>query len=109
MIGRAAMSNPWIFTEIKCALSGKTYSPPALSDRWALVLRHAREEAARRGELHGMKGMRGRLMAYSRGMPGGRNLRMRLSAVASLPELEGIAAGHLAENEAREPRGGVSG
>jgi tRNA-dihydrouridine synthase B len=102
MIGRAAMSNPWIFTEIKCALAGKPYSPPDLADRWALVLRHAREEAARRGELHGMRGMRGRLMAYSRGMPGGRQLRSLLSSVASLAELEDIAAGHLGDVAARE-------
>lgn len=95
MIGRAAMSNPWIFTEIKHALAGLPYTPPTLADRWDLVLRHAREEVARRGELHGMRGMRGRLMAYTRGLPGGRHLRGELSEVSTLTELEALGRRHL--------------
>ena len=94
MIGRAAMSNPWIFTEIKCAMAGTPHTPPTLVERWALVLRHAREEVARRGETHGMRGMRGRLMAYTRGMPGGRLLRGELSSVETLTGLEDLIAGH---------------
>jgi tRNA-dihydrouridine synthase len=99
MIGRAAMSNPWIFTEIKHALAGLTYTHPTLADRWDLVLRHAREEVARRGELHGMRGMRGRLMAYTRGLPGGRHLRGELSSVSTLAELEELGCRHLESAE----------
>ena len=96
MIGRAAMANPWIFTEVKHAFEGTPYTPPTLENRWELVLRHSREEVASRGELHGMRGMRGRLMAYTRGMPGARPLRSKLSGVATVAELEGIAEEHLA-------------
>jgi len=95
MIGRAAMSNPWIFTEIKCAFTGEPYSPPTLADRWEFILRHAREETARRGELHGMRGMRGRLMAYTRGLPGGRHLRGELAGVSTLAALEELGRSHL--------------
>jgi nifR3 family TIM-barrel protein len=95
MIGRAAMANPWIFTEARRALSGLAYSPPTLEERWELVIRHCREEIAVRGETHGVHGMRGRLMAYTRGMPGARPLRGELSSVSSLLELEGIAGRHL--------------
>jgi nifR3 family TIM-barrel protein len=95
MIGRAAMSNPWIFSEIKHALAGLPYTSPTLADRWDLVFRHAREEVARRGELHGMRGMRGRLMAYTRGLPGGRHLRGELSSVSTLAELEELGRRHL--------------
>jgi len=103
MIGRASMSNPWIFTEIKYALAGKAYTPPVLSERWALIFRHAREECARRGELHGMRGMRGRLMAYTRGLPGGRHLRGELSAVATLRDLEELGLRHLESVESGIP------
>jgi tRNA-dihydrouridine synthase B len=99
MIGRAAMSNPWIFTEIKSALAGLPYSQPSLADRWNLVFRHAREECSRRGELHGMRGMRGRLMAYTRGLPGGRHLRGELSTVYTLSGLEDLGRRHLASAE----------
>lgn len=95
MIGRAAMANPWIFTEVKHAFTNTPYTPPTLQNRWELLLRHCREEVASRGELHGMRGMRGRLMAYTRGMPGARPLRSQLSKVTTLTELEGIAGEHL--------------
>ena len=47
-----------------------------------------------------MASMRARLMAYTRGMEGGRQLRGQLSHVASVAELEGIAARHLEEHAA---------
>ena len=95
MIGRAAMSNPWIFSEIKDAFAGLPFTPPSLRERWDLVLRHCREEVAQRGETHGMHGMRGRLMAYTRGMQGARPLRGELSSVSTLMQLEEIIARHL--------------
>jgi len=42
-----------------------------------------------------MHGMRGRLMAYTRGMPGARPLRASLSKVATLTQLEEIIGDHL--------------
>jgi nifR3 family TIM-barrel protein len=97
MIGRAAMTNPWIFSEITAVLSGVPYEPPTLIERWNLVRRHCSEEIAARGnERVAMQGMRARLMAYTRGMKAARPLRSRLSAVSSLTELEVVIADHLA-------------
>jgi len=98
MIGRAAMANPWIFSEVKAALSGTPFTPPTLEDRWQLVRRHCVEEINSRGdERIAMQGMRARLMAYTRGMPGARPLRGHISTVASLAELEDLMAAHLME------------
>jgi len=97
MIGRAAMNNPWIFTEIRAARAGLPFTPPSLEERWDLVLRHCRGEIVRRGaERPAMHGMRGRLMAYTRGMPAAKPLRSSLSSVESLAGLEEIIASHLA-------------
>lgn len=97
MIGRAAMANPWIFTEIKAAFAGESYAPPTLEDRWNLVRRHCAEEIMARGdEKFAMQTMRSRLMAYTRGMPGARPLRGQLSRVASLLELDDLIEGGLA-------------
>lgn len=97
MIGRAAMANPWIFTEVAAALAGEEYIPPDLGDRWRLVRRHCSEEVVSRGdERIAMQGMRSRLMAYTRGMPGARPLRGHLAAVASLAELDDLVASYLA-------------
>lgn len=98
MIGRAAMANPWIFTEVHAALTGTPHTPPSLEERWGLVRRHCTEEVAERNdERNAIQGMRARLMAYTRGLPGGRALRGRLSTVSSLMELDGLIDEHLAE------------
>lgn len=98
MIGRAAMTNPWVFSEIRAAIEGKTYSPPNLEERWELVRRHCRQEVTLKGnERFAMQGMRSRLMAYTRGMHSARPLRGKLSSVTSLMELDGIIESHLRE------------
>ena len=96
MVGRAAMSSPWIFQEIKAAFRGENAPPvPTLNDRWDLIEDHCRQELIRwRKAEKGMHAMRSRLMAYSRGMPASRELRRRFGAVESLGELADIRAWH---------------
>lgn len=100
MIGRAAMQNPWVFREAKHFLETGTVMPPVpIEDRWALVLRHCRlaMESGRYGdERHTMMSMRSRLMAYCKGFPGAKELRQRLARVASVAEVEDVAAYSLA-------------
>lgn len=97
MIGRHAMSHPWIFREIRAALLGGVAAEVSLRDRWEFICRHARLETEWWGgrEELAMRSMRARFMAYTRGLPGGARLRVQLQAVASLAELEGIAGGHI--------------
>lgn len=100
MIGRAAMTSPWIFSEIKAAMAGSpdTFRAPTVAERWSFVVRHCRLEVLRRGdERRAIHGMRARLMAYSRGMPHGRHLRERFARVESVAGVEDLAAAHLAE------------
>jgi len=102
MIGRAAMSNPWIFQEIRTLMeTGAEAIPATIEQRWALILGHCRQEIIwRKDENFAMRAMRARLMAYTRGMPGGRHLRGALAQVASLGQLEGLVSNHLAELKA---------
>jgi tRNA-dihydrouridine synthase B len=96
MIGRAAMSRPWIFREIKAALATGTTPPPLpLEARWQFILRHCRlaVDSGRHGdERHTMVAMRARLVAYCKGFPGARELRQHLTRVSSLADLEQLAA-----------------
>jgi nifR3 family TIM-barrel protein len=98
MIGRAAMSAPWIFREIKQYLAtGELPPAPPLETQWEFIVRHCRWKVQVEGsELHAMQSMRTRLMAYSRGMPEAKYLRSRFSHVASLAEMDDIAAESLA-------------
>jgi tRNA-dihydrouridine synthase B len=106
MIGRAAMAYPWVFREAKHFLATGSEAPPVpLAERWRFILRHARLAVAadpRGSERHVITGLRSRFMAYSKGLPGGRHLRTRFAAVASLMELDDLAAGHLAAAD-RDP------
>ena len=100
MLGRAAMSAPWIFAEIKHFLAtGEILPPPPLDAQWAHIARHCALHVARRGdEVAAMHSMRSRLMAYSRGMPDAKALRAKFSHVGSLAELDDIAAENLAHH-----------
>lgn len=98
MIGRAAMSSPWIFQQIKHELAtGELLPPPELTERWALIQRHCQLAVDEwRNEDQAMRSMRARLMAYSRGFPGSKALREQFQHVSSLGNIARIAAEHLA-------------
>src|SRR3954470_1994702 len=77
MIGRAAMSSPWIFQQTREYLrSGVMLPPPAPAQKWELIVRHCSLTAETWGdEEAAIRSMRARLMAYSKGFPGGKMLR----------------------------------
>ncbi len=98
MLGRTAMSHPWIFREIKHFLAtGEHLVPPSLEEQWRHICTHCAREIAKQGnELYAMQSMRTQLMAYSRKMPDAKRLRERFAHVASLMEMEEIAAANIA-------------
>ncbi|MBA2742852.1 MAG: tRNA dihydrouridine synthase DusB [Chthoniobacterales bacterium] len=100
MIGRAAMSAPWIFQQIKHELAtAELLPPPDLAERWALIRRHCELAVEEwQNEEQAMRSMRSRLMAYSKGFPGSKALREKFQQVASLAQLDRIAAEDLEFN-----------
>jgi len=97
MIGRAAMSAPWIFRQIKHYLAtGGLLPPPELSERWNVIIEHCRAHAGNWGdEEQAIRSMRARLMAYSKNFPEAKALREKFQHVASLADVERIAEQHL--------------
>jgi tRNA-dihydrouridine synthase B len=97
MIGRAAMSSPWIFGQTKHYLAtGEFLPPPTPGEKWELILRHCRLTAESWGdEEQAIRAMRARLMAYSKGFPGGKLLREQFQHVSFVHEIETIAHEHL--------------
>lgn len=104
MVGRAAMNNPWFFREAREYLkTGIMPAPVPVEERWQLIRRHCKMalESGRYGEeKYTMQTMRTRLMAYTRGLVGGKHLRNKFCHISSLMELEDIAAEHLRSLEA---------
>jgi nifR3 family TIM-barrel protein len=98
MIGRAAMSSPWIFSQVKHYFTtGEVLVSPRLAEKWELIQRHCQLAVEEWGnEDQAMRSMRARLMAYSKGFPNSKALREKFQHVSSLAEIEEIAAGHMA-------------
>ena len=98
MIGRAAMSAPWIFRQIKHYLAtGELLPPPELLERWDVIIEHCRAHAENWGnEEQAIRSMRARLMAYSKNLPAAKVLREKFQHVATLADVERIADQHLA-------------
>jgi nifR3 family TIM-barrel protein len=103
MIGRAAMSTPWIFAETKAYLAnGSIIRPPALEERWKLILRHCELLVRDWGvEEPAIRSMRARLMAYSKSMPEAKRLREKFSQVSTLTDIAAIADENLLNQESR--------
>jgi len=101
MIGRAAMSAPWIFNETKEYLaSGQIMDAPSLSEKWNLILRHCQLAVREWGaEEPAIRSMRSRLMAYSRTMSNAKRLRENFAHVSTLAEVEVIAEENILNQE----------
>jgi tRNA-dihydrouridine synthase B len=102
MIGRAALGYPWIFREARHFLETGQHLP-AVSDeeRWELMIEHCRMAVAagyQGAERNVMQSMRSRLMAYSRGLRGGKHVRQRFCHVESVTEVEDVAAAYLSRS-----------
>jgi tRNA-dihydrouridine synthase B len=98
MIGRAAMSSPWIFAQIRneiachAGVERTRIDPPTLEERWKLILRHCELVVREWGaEEPAIRSMRARLMAYSKSMPEAKRLREKFSQVSTLADVQAIA------------------
>ncbi len=92
MIGRAAMSDPWIFSQCQHYLkTGKIPAAPSASERIALMLRHTKlslDSGHYGSVISTMRAMRSRLLSYAKGIPGTKALRPQLSRIESYEQLE---------------------
>jgi tRNA-dihydrouridine synthase B len=92
MIARGSHGSPWIFRQARAALEGRPVPPdPDIEERFEIVLHHARLAIEfERDEELAMREFRKHLGWYTKGLPGGRELRQRLFQVTRLEEAEAI-------------------
>lgn len=88
MIGRGALGNPWIFKEIKCAVSGDVYTPPSAAEKIECALLHLKKTVTVKGEIMGVKELRKQLAYYIKGMTGAASIRDRINHAKSYSEVE---------------------
>jgi len=83
MIGRASLTNPWIFRQTAALLAGGAPRVPTLAERHALIRAHFEEVLAREEPRAALHKLRKFTSWYTHGLPDGRQLRQRLSELAT--------------------------
>ena len=90
MIGRGAVGNPWVFAQIKAALSGVKAEAPSRAERGQALLAHIAAFRARYGERLAGKEMRKHTSWYMKGMSHATLFRDRIFRAQSTETLEQI-------------------
>lgn len=85
-LARGALGNPWLFQQLKAAVSGGKSIEPRLEDVFRTALEHARLAAELKGE-RGIIQMRKHLCWYLRRVPDARKLRQAAVAVKSMRDI----------------------
>ncbi len=98
MIGRAALGNPWLFSQIAHEIrTGEALPPPTASERAAAAIRHARlsVESSQIGERQTIFELRGQITKYHLGVPGAASMREQLVFAETLADVEAILEPYL--------------
>ncbi len=93
MVARGAKGNPWIFREIRAALSGETIPErPEETEVTAMLLRHAALSVRYKGEKMGIREMRKHTAWYTKGLHGSSGLRNAVNQVTTFCEFQKLFA-----------------
>jgi len=84
MIARGAITNPFIFQQIKELRATGAYSQPTLEERIELCVRHLAHSCEVRGEQRGVFAFRKHYAGYLREVHGGARVRSDLMQITSL-------------------------
>ncbi len=87
MIGRGAIGNPWIFSQIKALLAGESYQEPSIAERVKVCKMHYIKSIEVKGADRTLKEMRKHYGNYFKGYPGIKAWRMKLVTAESKDEL----------------------
>ena len=90
MIGRAAIGNPFIFSEVRAALEGSLYTPPSPDEIVRTALLQVRNMIEEKGERIGIAESRKHLCRYLKGFRGSSEARGRVNLALTYEEIEEI-------------------
>jgi nifR3 family TIM-barrel protein len=88
MIGRGAVGNPFIFSEIKAALCGKEYQAPTLDTITEVALRQLSYAISEKGEATAVKESRKQIASYFHTFRGSAELRAAVNRAESYLDVE---------------------
>jgi len=100
MVGRAALGNPWIFTQINAYLtdSCRILPPPGIHERMLVMMKHIKLMCDYKGERRAMNEARKHVGWYLKGLKNAASFRRRAGYLESWPQLEELVKDVLKEN-----------
>ena len=107
MVGRAALGNPWVFSEIKQSLkAGEPPPAPSVEERMRVLVRYAALLQARpntRRDPDNIRWMSPRLKAFAKDMPGASRFRRQIDSLRTMEDLGALALNFHLRNELPPP------
>ena len=103
MVGRAAIGNPFLFSEILCVLKGETYTPPSLFERCEVAKEELSIAISDKGEDIAVRESRGKIALYLHGFRGACALRARVHQARTFADVEEAFDIALSESAQDEP------
>ena len=89
-IGRGAVGNPFIFSEIKAAMAGEKYVAPSLNEKIEMALKQLRLSVEDKGERIAVPEARKQIALYLRSFKGAAQIRAEINMASSYSEVEKI-------------------
>lgn len=87
MIGRGALGNPWIFSEIRAKCGERKYLPPSETEKVATALAELKVRISEKGERAAVIESRKQLALYFKGLRGAAEARGLLNSVESFDDV----------------------
>ncbi len=90
MIGRAAIGNPWIFSQVLSLVRGEPVQSVDISQRFEIMKRYLGASVRYFGEKHACYMMRSRLGWFSKGLPHSSKFRESIKQISTENEATGL-------------------
>lgn len=87
MLARGAYGNPWLFAQLRAALTGQKIPTVTLEEKLKLIIHHATALVAFKGEKVAIREMRSHASAYIKGMPRASEYREKFHKLETLQEM----------------------
>ncbi len=87
MIGRAALGNPFVFEEIKCALEQRPYKEPSIEELYETIKTHYEKIIEYKGSRAVIE-MRKHIAWYLKGLPGSAKVKDKINNLESLEDIK---------------------
>jgi tRNA-dihydrouridine synthase B len=101
-IARGALGNPYIFSEIKAKLEGKSYTPPSPRERIEEALREVMTRIEDKGEYAGIRESRVHLAHFTKSLRGSAAIRGKINFIDSFDELSNTLLSYIDELDVSE-------